>query len=64
MAIVETLMQSSEPALNLMASRLHCAMFDNFDRFFQQVTRELKANTKIFCISVCGQKITKTFILH
>ena len=36
MFIADTLMQSSEPALNLMSTRLLCAMFVNLDEYFQQ----------------------------
>ena len=36
MAVAEALMQSNEPALSLMATRLHCAMFLNLDRYYQQ----------------------------
>ena len=36
MAVAEALMQSPEPSLNLMSTRLHCAMFLNLDRYFQQ----------------------------
>ena len=36
MFIADTLMQGSEPALNLMSLRLICAMFINLDDYFQQ----------------------------